>query len=272
MLDRRRNHNIDVVVDRVIVRGGVERRLAESVEVALGLADDIVVINSYDEGDRLFSRRLACVDCGLSMPEMTPRAFSFNSPHGACTGCQGLGATIDFDPRLVVPDESKSLADGAIAPWARGDRKLVREALQSLSRDFGDRPVGAVRQAAAQAARDVSAVGREGRMRADASKASCRTCGGATKTAPGPSRPSSRPSDRCVRARSATGNRLEAAEPGGPRQETDAGRLRRPADLGSGEGVRRARADRSRGDHRRAHSARDSGAPAVPATTSASAT
>ena len=136
-LDRRRNHTIDVVVDRIIVRGGIERRLTESVEAALNLAEDIVVINSYEAGDRLFSRRLACVDCGLSMPEMTPRAFSFNSPHGACTGCQGLGSTIDFDPRLIVPDESKSLADGAIAPWARGDRKLVREALQSLSRDFG---------------------------------------------------------------------------------------------------------------------------------------
>jgi excinuclease ABC subunit A len=136
-LDRRRNHSIDVVVDRVIVRGGIERRLAESIDVALGLANDIVVINSYDGGDRLFSRRLACVDCGLSMPEMTPRAFSFNSPHGACPDCEGLGATVDFDPRRVVPDEAKSLADGAIAPWARGDRRLVREALQSLSRDFG---------------------------------------------------------------------------------------------------------------------------------------
>jgi excinuclease ABC subunit A len=136
-LDRRRNHSIDVVVDRLIIRGGVERRLTESVDVALNLADDIVVINSFDEADRLFSRRLACVDCGLSMPEMTPRAFSFNSPHGACPDCQGLGAMIDFDPNRVVPDESKSLADGAIAPWARGDRKLIREALQSLSRDFG---------------------------------------------------------------------------------------------------------------------------------------
>ena len=74
-LDRRRNHTIEVVVDRLIVRGGVERRLTESVETALNLADDIVVINSYEAGDRLFSRRLACVDCGLSMPEMTPRAF-----------------------------------------------------------------------------------------------------------------------------------------------------------------------------------------------------
>jgi excinuclease ABC subunit A len=136
-LDRRRNHTIEVVVDRLIIRGGVERRLTESVDIALNLADDIVVINSFDEADRLFSRRLACVDCGLSMPEMTPRAFSFNSPHGACTDCQGLGAMVDFDPARVVPDESKSLADGAIAPWARGDKKLIRETLQSLSRDFG---------------------------------------------------------------------------------------------------------------------------------------
>ena len=136
-LDRRRNHTIEVVVDRVIVRGGVERRLTESVDTALQLADDIVVINSYEGGDRLFSRRLACVDCGLSMPEMTPRAFSFNSPHGACPECQGLGAMIDFDPARVIPDESKSLADGAIAPWSRGDKKLVRDQLQALSRDFG---------------------------------------------------------------------------------------------------------------------------------------
>src|SRR5262245_46536842 len=136
-LDRRRNHSIDVVVDRLIIRGGIERRLAESVETALNLADDIVVINTYEGGDRLFSRRLACVDCGLSMPEMTPRAFSFNSPHGACPDCQGLGTMIDFDPGRIIPDESKSLGEGAIAPWSKGDRKLVREQLQALSRDFG---------------------------------------------------------------------------------------------------------------------------------------
>src|SRR5438105_2490733 len=89
-LDRRRNHTIELVVDRLIVRGGIERRLTESIDTALNLAEDIVVINSYEAGDRLFSRRLACIDCGLSMPEMTPRAFSFNSPHGACVECQGL--------------------------------------------------------------------------------------------------------------------------------------------------------------------------------------
>src|SRR5690348_397164 len=135
--DRRRNTTIEVVVDRLIVRGGIERRLMESIDTALTLADDIVVVNTYEGGDRLFSRRLACVDCGLSMPEMTPRAFSFNSPHGACSECQGLGSMVDFDPHRLVPDESKTLAGGAIAPWARGDRKLVREALQGLSRDYG---------------------------------------------------------------------------------------------------------------------------------------
>jgi excinuclease ABC subunit A len=136
-LDRRRNHTIEVVVDRLVLKPGIERRLSESVEIALGLADDIVIINTYDGGDRLFSRRLACTYCGVSMPEMTPRAFSFNSPHGACTECQGLGAVYDFDPARLVPDESLSLQDGAIAPWAKGDRKLVREALASLSRTFG---------------------------------------------------------------------------------------------------------------------------------------
>jgi excinuclease ABC subunit A len=135
-LDRRKNHTIDVVVDRLILKPGIERRLTESVEIALDLADDIVVINTYDGGDRLFSRRLACTYCGVSMPEMTPRAFSFNSPHGACTECQGLGAVHDFDPLRLVPDESLSLKDGAIAPWAKGDRKLVREALETLSRTF----------------------------------------------------------------------------------------------------------------------------------------
>jgi excinuclease ABC subunit A len=136
-LDRRRNHTIDVVVDRLILKPGIERRLTESVEIALGLADDIVIINTLDGGDRLFSRRLACTWCGVSMPEMTPRAFSFNSPHGACQECQGLGAVYDFDPARVVPDDSLSLEAGAIAPWAKGDRKLVKEALATLSRVFG---------------------------------------------------------------------------------------------------------------------------------------
>ena len=135
-LDRRKNHTIEVVVDRLVVRSGIERRLTDSIETALQLAGEIVVINSLDEGDRLFSRKMACVNCGISVPEMSPRAFSFNSPHGACQVCQGLGATWDFDPGRVVPDPAKSLAEGAIAPWAHGDRKLVRDALTKLAANF----------------------------------------------------------------------------------------------------------------------------------------
>jgi excinuclease ABC subunit A len=136
-LDRRRNHNLDIVVDRLIVRSGIEKRLSESVEMALTLADDVVVINSLDGGDRLFSRKLACVVCGISVPEMSPRAFSFNSPHGACQSCQGLGATWDFDPQRVVPDDTLSLAGGAIKPWGRGDSKLVQEAVAAITAYHG---------------------------------------------------------------------------------------------------------------------------------------
>jgi excinuclease ABC subunit A len=137
-LDRRRNHNIEIVIDRLIVRSGIERRLAESVEVALQLADDVVVINSLDGGDRLFSRKLACVVCGISVPEMSPRAFSFNSPHGACPSCQGLGATWDFDPLRIVPDDSLSLAGGAIAPWGKGEAK--QEAVAAIAAYYGIDP------------------------------------------------------------------------------------------------------------------------------------
>jgi excinuclease ABC subunit A len=139
-LDRRRNHTIEIVVDRLIVRSGIERRLAESVDVALGLAGDVVLINSLDGGDRLFSRKLACVVCGFSVPEMSPRAFSFNSPHGACPACQGLGATWDFDPNRIVPDGERSLVEGAIAPWCRGDRRLVREAVLAITAYYGIDP------------------------------------------------------------------------------------------------------------------------------------
>ncbi len=132
-LNRRKNHSIDVVIDRLIVRSGIERRLTESVQTALDLADGVVVINALDSGDRLFSRKLACVVCGISVPEMSPRAFSFNSPHGACPSCQGLGATWDFDPAKVIPDDGKSLAEGAIVPWSRGDKKLVRAAIEGIT-------------------------------------------------------------------------------------------------------------------------------------------
>ena len=135
-LDRRKNHWIDVVVDRLVVRPSSVRRLIQSIELALALADDVVIANTLSGGDRLFSQRLACVRCGINMPELTPRIFSFNSLHGACPACQGLGAVEDFDPARIVPDASKSLADGAIQPWVQGDRKMVKAALSKLARHF----------------------------------------------------------------------------------------------------------------------------------------
>jgi excinuclease ABC subunit A len=139
-LDRRKNHTIDVLVDRLIVKPGIERRLSESIDLALKVADEIVIINTLGGGDRLFSRRMACPVCGISIPEMTPRAFSFNSPHGACQDCQGLGAIYDFDPDRVLPDQSLSLEAGAVVPWASGDHRLVMEMLEGLRRTFGIDP------------------------------------------------------------------------------------------------------------------------------------
>ena len=136
-LERRRNHDVAVLVDRLVIRAGVERRLRSALELALSLADDVVIVNTPRGGDRLFSRKLACVQCGVSVPEITPRVFSFNSPQGACAACQGLGAVDDFDPVRIVPDGAKSLNEGAVAPWAAGDAKLLREALSGLSRHFG---------------------------------------------------------------------------------------------------------------------------------------
>ena len=136
-LERRRNHDVEVLVDRLVIRSGVERRLRNGIELALDLADDVVIINTLAGGDRLFSRTLACARCGISMPELTPRVFSFNSPQGACRVCQGLGAIDDFDPARVVPDGTKSLNEGAVSPWTAGDAQLVREALDGLSGHFG---------------------------------------------------------------------------------------------------------------------------------------
>jgi len=136
-LERRRNHDVEVMVDRLVIRPGVDRRLRTGLELAFELADDVVILNTLGGGDRLFSRTLACAKCGISMSELTSRVFSFNSPQGACPACQGLGAVDDFDPARIVPDGSKSLREGAISPWAAGDNKLVREALTGLERHFG---------------------------------------------------------------------------------------------------------------------------------------
>ncbi len=136
-LDPRRNHRIEVVVERLVIHPGVEKRLLPVLEKALDLGQGAAMVVAEGRGEQLFSRRLACATCGLSVSELTPRAFSFNSPYGACPACQGLGADWDVDPARVIPDESRSLLGGAIHPWQRHGPRLVREALQELAEVHG---------------------------------------------------------------------------------------------------------------------------------------
>ena len=134
-LDKKRKHDIEVVVDRLVVRPGLQQRLADSFETALELADGLAYVENADTGERsVFSAKFACPVSGFTIEEIEPRLFSFNSPHGACPACDGLGATIYFDPVLVVPDESKSLEDGAVEPWAGSTSPYYQQTLESLAR------------------------------------------------------------------------------------------------------------------------------------------
>ena len=136
-LNRKVKHEIEAVVDRIVVREGNEQRLADSFETALALADGVVYAEDADSGERtVFSSRFACPVSGFSIEEIEPRLFSFNSPHGACPACDGLGVESFFDPHLVVPDERVCLAEGAIAPWANAQSPYYEQTLQSLARHF----------------------------------------------------------------------------------------------------------------------------------------
>ncbi|WP_337875251.1 excinuclease ABC subunit UvrA [Elioraea sp.] len=134
-LDRKRKHDIEVVVDRIVVREGIAPRLADSFETALALADGIAFTENADTSERTtFSAKFACPVSGFTIAELEPRLFSFNNPAGACPACDGLGVTTFFDPDLVVPDERLSLADGAIAPWENTSSPYYRQTLESLAR------------------------------------------------------------------------------------------------------------------------------------------
>ena len=259
--------------------------------------NEIVVINSLDEGDRLFSRRLACVTCGISVPEMSPRAFSFNSPHGACPACQGLGATWDFDP---ARDRAGSVAVAGRrrhrAVERAAIRKLVRDALETLVGDLRHRARRAVCEAAEEAARPaaVRSVGRGGRRRIGAraedsgreakrrrpsrsgetSRASCRTCAAATSegtwTRAGGAGAATA---RCATCPACHGERLKP--------ESRAVRVKGRTIAGLRRTCRSPRRcdvfdalelTRSRVDHRRAHPAARSRIACASSTTSASAT
>jgi len=138
-LDKKFKHDIDVVVDRVVIRAELETRLADSIETALKLADGLAIAEiAEDGGERiLFSEKFACPVSGFTIPEIEPRLFSFNSPHGACPSCDGLGKELKFDGGLVVPQEHKSLGGGAIAPWSKTPSSLYMQTLKALAKHYG---------------------------------------------------------------------------------------------------------------------------------------
>ena len=128
-LDKNKKHNIEVIIDRLIIEENIKKRLADSVETALKTGKGLAVI-SYDtpsqkSGEQLYSELYACPQCGLSFEELAPRKFSFNSPYGACSSCAGLGTKVEIDPGLVIIDKSKSIQEGAIEPWRRGSRGVI---------------------------------------------------------------------------------------------------------------------------------------------------
>ena len=148
-LNKKLKHDIDVVVDRIVVRDGIASRLADSFETALELADGIAIAENADGGARtVFSAKFACPVSGFTIDEIEPRLFSFNNPFGACPSCDGLGAQLYFDPVLIVPDDRLSLKQGAIAPWAKSMSPYYTQALESIARHckismstpFGDLP------------------------------------------------------------------------------------------------------------------------------------
>ena len=140
-LNKKLKHDIEVVVDRIVVRSGLETRLADSVETGLNLSDGLLFAEKADSGkaapDRVtFSARFACPVSGFTIDEIEPRLFSFNNPFGACPACDGLGTTLYFDPELVVPDDSLSLREGAIAPWANSSSQYYAQTLESLAKHY----------------------------------------------------------------------------------------------------------------------------------------
>ncbi|MFG1358040.1 excinuclease ABC subunit UvrA [Xanthobacter pseudotagetidis] len=143
-LDKKFKHDIDVVVDRIVVRADLAQRLADSFETALGLADGIAVAEYADEKDEhgaprriMFSEKFACPVSGFTIPEIEPRLFSFNNPFGACPACDGLGVEQTIDPELVVPDKARSLKHGAIAPWAKSTSPYYGQTLDALAKHYG---------------------------------------------------------------------------------------------------------------------------------------
>ena len=137
VLDKNKKHVISVVVDRLIVKNEIQRRLTDTIELTLSISDGKVILDVVGSGEIFFSQKAACPNCGISIPELTPQIFSFNSPQGACGECGGLGTKRHFDSDLIVPDPSLSLGEGAIAPWSNRHSFYYQQMLKSLAGHYG---------------------------------------------------------------------------------------------------------------------------------------
>ncbi len=138
-LDKNKKHTIEVVVDRLVVRDNLGSRLADSLATALKLADGVVQVEPVDgkpDPHLIFSEKLACAECGISLPEVSPRMFSFNNPFGACPDCGGIGTRYEIDPERLVPNPSRSLKAGALAPWAGRENAYFRQTLNALAKRY----------------------------------------------------------------------------------------------------------------------------------------
>ena len=137
-LDKKFKHDISIVVDRLVMKEGIRKRLSESIEAAAQLADGLIAIQDPETGEeQVYSERFACLNCGASMPEIEPRIFSFNSPHGACERCHGLGFQRVIDPELIVPDPTLSIAQGALDPWTKAASMYHRRLLEAVAESSG---------------------------------------------------------------------------------------------------------------------------------------
>jgi len=134
-IDRYKNHNIEVVVDRLIVKPEIMTRLASSIETALSISEGTVIIDIEGGKEKIFSEHFSCPNCGINLPEIAPRIFSFNNPYGACPDCSGLGFKMEFDPELIVPDKNRSILQGALVPWGEVKGKYLYHILKGLA-DF----------------------------------------------------------------------------------------------------------------------------------------
>ncbi|MDD3631303.1 MAG: excinuclease ABC subunit UvrA [Atribacterota bacterium] len=136
-LARYQMHTIEVVIDRLVITPDIKSRLSDSIETALKLSDGLVIILDEQGKEYIFSEKFSCPYCGISLPEITPRIFSFNSPYGACPNCGGLGFKMEFDPDLIVPDKNKSVLDGALVPWGRIKGRYLHHILEGVAKHYG---------------------------------------------------------------------------------------------------------------------------------------